>query len=575
MLGEMGNPEVAALLLRIADLLEIQGDNPFKIRAYREAARQVADLTTPIDVLWREQKLRAVPGVGAAIAAKVGEYLDTGRLAFLERLEEAVPPALLTLREIPGVGPRTAKEIYDGLGITTVDALEAAARAEQLRTLPGIKAKTEENIRKGIEVWRRRHGRLLLAQAQPLATALLARLCALPEVHQAEAAGSVRRQVETVGDLDLLVATNRPAAVVETFVRGPEVAQVLAAGATKASIRTTAGLQADLRVVDAEAFGAALQYFTGSQAHNIELRGYAERRGLKINEYGVFTSGGERVGGTTEGEVYAAVGLPWIPPELREGHGEIEAAERGALPDLVTAHDLRGDLRVRLEGTRPSEAILEAARAARSLGRQYLILTVDPATTDPAELVVLRHHAAALVPEVSLLIGAEMELLSDGTPAVAHERLAAYDWVVGCCAETATPGEATRAFLGALALGAVDVLADPLGRRLPAPAGPAPDMTAIIAAAARAHVALEIDGRPDRLDLNDAWARRAHETGVPLALASVAADARGLGALESALAVARRAWCARHDILNTRPLGALQEWRSGRRAGIGPAAPLY
>jgi DNA polymerase (family 10) len=327
------NADVAGLLLRIADLVELQGDNPFKVRAYREAARQIADLVAPVQETWRQGRLREVPGVGAAIATKVAEYLETGHLTFLERLEEAVPPALLTLREIPGLGPRKAKEIYDALGITTVEELEAAARAQRLRALPGIKAKTEENLLEGIEIWRRRHGRrLLLGEALPLATAMLERLRALPQVLQAEAAGSVRRRAATIGDLDLLITSADPAPVIDAFIHGPEVAQVLAAGPTKASIRTPPGLQADLRVVEAASFGAALQYFTGSQAHNVQLRGHAERRGLKVNEYGVFANdSGERVAGETEEGVYAAVGLPWIPPELREGRGELPAAARGEL----------------------------------------------------------------------------------------------------------------------------------------------------------------------------------------------------------------------------------------------------
>jgi DNA polymerase (family 10) len=332
----MSNAEVAGLLLRIADLAELQGDNPFKVRAYREAARQIADLGAPVEETWRQGRLRDVPGVGAAIATKVAEFLETGHLTFLERLEEAVPPALLTLREIPGLGPRKAKEIYDALGVTTVDGLEAAARAQRLRVLPGMKAKTEENVLKGIEVWRRRRERLPLGEALPLAMAILERLRALPQVLQAEAAGSLRRRAPTVGDLDLLITSAEPAPVIDAFIHGPEVAEVVAAGPTKAVIRTPGGLQADLRAVEVASFGAALQYFTGSQAHNVQLRGHAERRGLKVNEYGVFAiDSGERVAGETEEGVYAAVGLPWIPPEMREGRGELLAAARGELADYA------------------------------------------------------------------------------------------------------------------------------------------------------------------------------------------------------------------------------------------------
>ncbi len=565
----MDNAAVSSLLIRIADLLEIQGENPFKVRAYREAARQVADLLVPVRQLRQEDKLREVPGVGAAIAAKVAEVVDTGRLEFLEQLEQAVPPALLTLRQIPGVGPRTAKDIYDALGITTVDALEDAARSERLRAVPGIKAKTEESILKGIEIWRRRYGRLLLARALPLATALLQRLRALPEVLQAECAGSVRRRTETVGDLDMLVAVTAAGPVVDAFVGAPEVTQVLAGGPTKASVRTADGLQVDLRVVEAGAFGAALQYFTGSQAHNVQLRGLAERRGLKINEYGVFTATGEQIGGATEAEVYAAVGLPWIPPELREGRGELEAAQQAALPELARLEDLKGDLHVSLAAG-PSEQVVTAlARAARARGYQYLVLTAPP----DRDLIQSTRRAATQAPGIRFLAGAEVDLKPDGTPAIETAQLRPYDWVLGCAPESGgSPDDATRCLLGAIASGAIDVLARPLGRRLGVPPRPTPDMVAVLAAAAPARVALEIDGRPDHLDLDDSWTRRAREAGVALALGSVAADAEGLGALESALWVARRGWCGAGHLLNAMPEQAWRQWRERRRSLTAPAS---
>jgi len=568
----MTNGEVAALLIRIADLLEMQGENPFKLRAYREAARQIADLTTPIADTWRAGQLREIPGVGAAIAAKVAEYLETGRLAFLENLEAAVPPALLTLRQVPGLGPRTAKDIYDALGITTIDALEAAARTERLRTVPGIKARTEENILQGIEVWRRRYGRILLGHALPVAGSLLEWLRALPQVLQAEAAGSLRRRAETVGDLDLLVTTADPQRVMEAFVRAPEAAQVLAAGPTKASIRAGSGLQVDLRVVEANAFGAALQYFTGSQAHNVQVRAYAERRGLKVNEYGVYTTAGDRVAGATEEEVYGAVGLPWIPPELREAHGELAAAERGELPPLAAPSDLQGDLRLEVSAATTEEEIVDLAWAAHARGYAYVVLT-SPVPAD-GEAQVLREslavrlqRCATRLPELRILVGAAVELRPDGTPAARDPvRLEAFDWIIGL-APRAEGAQVTRCLLGAIASQRIDVLADPLGRRAGEPQPGAPDMQAVIQAAASAGVALEVDGRPDRLDLNDAWCRRARDGGAALALSSVATSAAGLGSLDLALGVARRGWCRPSDLLNTLPPEALVAWRARRGAG--------
>ncbi len=567
----MTNADVAALLIRIADLLEMQGENPFKLRAYREAARQIADLTTPVEDTWRAGQLREIPGVGAAIAAKVAEYLDTGRLAFLETLEAAVPPALLTLRQVPGLGPRTAKEIYDALGITTIEGLEAAGRSERLRTVPGIKAKTEENILKGIDVWRRRYGRIVLGHALPIASSMLERLRALPQVLQAEAAGSLRRRTETVGDIDLLVTTADPQPVMEAFVRAPEVGQVLAAGPTKASVRVASGLQVDLRVVEANAFGAALQYFTGSQAHNVQLRGYAERRGLKINEYGVYTTAGDRVGGAAEEEVYGAVGLPWIPPELREAHGELAAAERGELPQLAAPSDLQGDLRLEVSAATGDAEMVELAWAAHARGYVYVVLTAPvPAGSDARRLreslTALLQRCATRLPPLRVLLGAGVELLSDGTPGQAASALEGFDWVVGL-APPAEGAQATRCLLEAIASQRIDVLADPLGRRAGEPQPGAPDMQAVIEAAARAGVALEVDGRPDRLDLNDAWCRGAREGGALLALGSVASSAAGLGTMELALAVARRGWCRASDLLNSRAPEALGAWRARRTAG--------
>ncbi len=364
------------MLNRIADLLEIKGESFFKVRAYREAVRQIDNLTADVEDLIRNGRLTDVPGIGEAIEKKIVEFVTSGRLEFLTKLETDVPPALIELTRIPGLGPRTAKDVYDALGILSLDALEEAARDHRLQRLPGIKAKTEENILKGIGMLKRTEGRTYFPEALMLAESFLATLRDIPGVVRAEVAGSLRRARETVGDLDLLVATPDPDAMCRRFVQLPQVAEVIAQGETKTSIRVRSGMQVDLRAVKPESFGAAWQYFTGSQAHNVQLRGRSERLGkLKVNEYGVFTEDGRQIAGETEADVYAAVGCSWIPPEIREGRGEIEAAASGPLPELVQERDLRGDLHTHSNWSDGRNTIAVMARAARERGRAYIALT--------------------------------------------------------------------------------------------------------------------------------------------------------------------------------------------------------
>jgi len=312
------NADVAAMLNRVADLLEIKGENFFKIRAYREAVRQLDNLTTEVEDLIKDGRLKDIPGIGEAMEKKIVEFVTSGQLEFLTRLESEVPPALLELTRVPGLGPRTAKDIYDALGILSLDALEEAAQAHRLLLVRGIKARTEENILKGIAMLKRTEGRRFFPEGWILADSLLTTLRSMPGVLRAEIAGSLRRARETISDLDLLVAANDPDAICREFAHLPQVNEVVAQGGTKTSVRVRSGMEVDLRAVKPESFGAAWQYFTGSQAHNVQLRGRSERMGrLKINEYGVFREDGTKIAGETEEEVYAAVGCAWIAPELR------------------------------------------------------------------------------------------------------------------------------------------------------------------------------------------------------------------------------------------------------------------
>ncbi len=552
------------MLNRIADLLEIKGENFFKIRAYREAVRQLDNLTTEVEALIHDGRLTDIPGIGEAIEKKIVEFVTTGQLEFLSRLETEVPPALLELTRVPGLGPRTAKDIYDAFGIVSLDALEVAARDHRLQTLPRIKARTEENILKGIGMLKRTEGRIYFPEAWMLAESFLSTLRETAGVIRAEVAGSVRRAQETIGDLDLLVATHDPESMCRTFARLPQVAEVIAQGGTKTSIRVRSGMQVDLRAVKPESFGAAWQYFTGSQAHNVQLRGRSERLGkLKINEYGVFSEDGRRIAGETEADVYAAVGCAWIPPELREGWGEIEAAADGPLPALVTEADLRGDLHTHSNWSDGRNEIDVMARAARERGRAYIALTDHTQSlTIAGGLTPERFRARSVeIDRVNaelggfrILSGAEVDILADGTLDLPNDCLASLEVVVASVHTFLDQPKdvITRRVIDAMRSPHVDVLAHPTSRRLDRRGETNLDIDAVIAEAVRTGTALEINSSPMRLDLNDTWARLARQAG---ALLTIDTDAHYPVEYDSArfgCAIARRAGLTPELVLNTR-----------------------
>ncbi|TMB71552.1 MAG: DNA polymerase III, partial [Chloroflexi bacterium] len=436
----MRNAEVAAMLNRVADLLEIRGENFFKIRAYREAVRQLDNLTTEVEELIHDGRLKDIPGIGEAIEKKIVEYVTTGQLEFLTRLEAEVPPALLELTRVPGLGPRTAKDIYDALGILSLDDLEQAAQTHRLLEVRGIKAKTEENILKGIAMLKRTEGSIYFPEAWILADSLLATLRSQARVVRAEIAGSVRRASETIGDLDLLVASDDPEAMCREFAGLPQVSEVIGQGGTKTSVRVRSRMQVDLRAVKPDSFGAAWQYFTGSQAHNVQLRGRALQMGkLKINEYGVFKEDGTRIAGETEESVYAAVGCAWIPPELREGWGEIDLAAKGPLPALVQDKDLRGDLHTHSNWSDGRNEIAVMARAAAERGYQYIALTDHTQSLTIAQGLTPERFRARAVEIAAVnaqagmarvLSGAEVDILPDGSLDLPDDCLASLDVVV-------------------------------------------------------------------------------------------------------------------------------------------------
>ncbi|HEY4845033.1 MAG TPA: DNA polymerase/3'-5' exonuclease PolX [Candidatus Dormibacteraeota bacterium] len=546
----MKNADVAAMLNRVADLLEIRGENFFKIRAYREAVRQLDNLTTEIEDLIKDGRLKDIPGIGEAIEKKIVEYVTTGQLEFLTRLEAEVPPALLEITRVPGLGPRTAKDIYDALGILSLDALEDAARTHRLLSVRGIKAKTEENILKGIAMLKRTEGRIYFPEAWILADSLLITLRALPGVARAEIAGDSRRACETVGGLDLLVATADPQAMGADFARLPQVNDVISESGGATTIRVRSGMQVELRAVAPDSFGAAWVTFTGSEAHLQQLRARAERMGKVI-------------AGATEEDVYAAVGCAWIPPELREGRSEIELAANGRLPQLVQQKDLRGDLHTHSNWSDGRNEIAEMARAARERGYAYIVLTDHTQSLQIAQgLTPERFRArAAEIATVNarpglarVLNGAEVDILPDGSLDLPDDTLASLDLVVASVhvALDQPKDVITQRVLTALRSPHVDVFAHPTSRRLDRRGETSLDVEAVIAEAVKTGTALEINSSPFRLDLNDTWARKAREAGALLAIDNDAHYPSEYDYVRYGCAIGRRAGLTPDRVLNTR-----------------------
>jgi DNA polymerase (family 10) len=573
----MENAEIARVLSEIADILELTGGSPFKVRAYRRAAQVVDVSPGPFSELWREGRLAELPGIGAHIAAKIGELVDTGECRDHVRLAAQVPPGVLEMLRLEGMGPKTIEAVWKRLGIADVAGLEEACRSGRILEAPRMGPTRVRGIAAAIERYRARAGRMPLHRAMGYAEAILARLRAVPGVQRAEPAGSLRRHKETVGDIDLLVAAEQAAPALRAFTQLSGVSEVLAEGPTKVSVRLRPGLQADLRVLPPESFGAALHYFTGSKSHNIALRTRAVKLGLKISEYGIFDREGRRLGGTTEEEVFRAVGLPFIPPELREGVGEIEAAEAGRLPRLVEEGDVLGDLHVHSRASSDGRSELEElADAARALERRYLAIT-DHSRSRPLGLDAARlaEHAAAiraldarLGGRPHLLAGVEVDVLPSGALDLPEEALAGLDCVVASIhSRFSDPAETNTArIVRALRSGVVHVLGHPTGRQIGTRDAYPLDLGRVLDVAREEEVALEVNAMPERLDLTDVGCRAAKAAGVPVVISSDAHDAEHLANLRYGVWVARRGWLEARDVLNTLPLLELRRRLARRRA---------
>jgi len=568
----MRNQDVARIFSTMAEILAIQGENYHRIMAYRRAAENVANLGRPLEEVWRAGELEAIPGVGKTLASKIDELMRTGHLAAYEKLQAQVPAGVVEMLEIPDVGPKRVALFWKDLGITTVEALERAAREGRLRALPGMGAKSEEKVLAGIEALKRRTGRTLLGAAFPLAYAMLAALREVGGVAQAAPAGSLRRMRETVGDLDLLVASEDPEPIMARFRELDVVAEVLLSGPTKTTIRTVDGLQVDLRVLEPARWGTALQYFTGSQAHNIRLRALALDHTLSLSEYALKREDGTEILCATEEEVYGALDLPFIPPELREDRGEIEAALEGRLPDLLTMDDLKGDLQFHTTWSDGHQSLLEMARAAQASGLEYALvtdhsyslgvahgLTVDDLRRQRAEVEEVNRKLGG---SFRLLAGAEVEIRADTTLDFPDEVLAELDLVVASVhtGDRQNREQVTARLLAAIHNPHVDVIAHPTGRIIDQREPAAVDLEAVFRAAAETDTALEINAHPTRLDLRDAHVRRAIELGVKLAINSDAHDVGTFSVLPFGVATARRGWATAADVVNAWPVEEVLRW---------------
>jgi DNA polymerase (family 10) len=559
------NAEIAETLELMADLLEIDGANPFRVRSYRNSARVIRDLPEAVAdiVADNPKRLLEIDGIGESVAQKCETLVKTGRLPQLEELKAKIPEGLLLLLRIPGLGPKKAAALYKELGITNVQDLEQACREGRVRQLKGFGEKTEKMILERLAFAQQQEQRIFWADADQIAQALLRHLRQVPQVERAEVAGSYRRGRETVADLDVLVISDSPAAVMDAFGRFAEVGELLARGDTKMTVRTKRGLQIDLRVVPRESFGAALQYFTGSKAHNIELRSRARQRGLKINEYGVFR-GEERVAGETEEDVYAALGLPWIPPELREARMEFQWADQGRLPSLIELQEIRGDLHMHTSESDGKATLEEMAEAAHARGLRYI------AITDHSPRVTMAHGLDARrlrkqwrkIDQLNeqwqgrlvILKGVECDILEKGGLDLPDDVLAEADWVVASIhyGQRQSRSQITERLLQAIEHPSVHAIGHPTGRLINRREPYDVDIEAVLEAAARHKKFLEINATPDRLDLNEIHAAAARERGVMLVINTDAHSVEGLDAMRYGVLQARRAGLTAHDVLNTR-----------------------
>jgi len=567
----MRNQAVAEIFNDIADILEIKGDNPFRIRAYRRAAQNIDSFARDVAETSPEE-LQKIPGIGSDLAAKVQEYVQTGSLEFYDELKKEVPPGLIDILSVPGLGPKTAKLLFDKLHIKDINDLEKQAKEGRLKSLPGIQAKTEENILKGIAMIRRHTGRFPIGRVLPVAEGILEKLKEQAPVTKLNIAGSLRRWKDTIKDIDILATSKDPHKVMDVFVHLPVIKEVLMKGPTKSSVITQEGIQVDLRVVEEESFGAALAYFTGSKEHNIRLREMAVKKGLKINEYGVFNVKTEKkLGGVREDDVYKILGMPFIAPEMREDTGEIEAALEGSLPKLVSLEDIRGDLHVHTKSSDGSHDIQELIASAQAKGYEYLAITdhskgLAVARGLSIEQVLDQHKKIKALNKklkgFNVLSGTEMDIRSDGSLDYPDEVLKQFDIVVASIHSgfRQSGEQITKRILSAMKNPYVSVIAHPSGRIIGEREAYEVDMEAVLKAAKETGTAIEINAYPLRLDLPDIYVKKAKQMDITLSINTDTHVTFQFDFMAYGIGVARRGWAEKKDILNTRSYSMLLKW---------------
>lgn len=578
------NREIANIFDTIADLLQIKGEVIHRVLAYRRAAETINELPRDLRAIAAEGKLTEIPNVGDVLATKIQEILDTGKLEFYERLAQEIPPSLVSIMRINGVGPKKAMLFWKELGITTIPELETAAHAGKLRNLSGMGAKSEQKIIEGIEALARQTGRTPLGVALPAAQDILDYLLTLPGVIQGAIAGSIRRGRPTIGDVDLLVASDNAEPIMDAFVNMEQVARVLGHGPTKSSIELHNGLQVQLWVLAKERWGTALSYSTGSQAHNIRMRELALSKGYSLNEHafspvdngGNILEDAPKILCAAEEEVYAAVGLPWIPPEIREDWGEIEAAQEGRLPNLISLDDIHADLHIHTTWSDGKLSIREMAEAARVRGRKFIVITDHSAFSSIANgLSVERLMAqqeevhrvdAEMGPDFRLFHGIEMDIRPDGTLDFPDEVLAKLDFVIASLHYSLRQerSQITQRLLNAIQNPHVDLIGHPRGQLIPNREPADLDMDAVFEAARQYGTALEINANPHRLDLEAQYARRAVELGIPLAINTDAHRTSELDLMYYGVLTARRGWVEAKSALNTWPVKRFLQWVQSR-----------
>jgi DNA polymerase (family 10) len=603
------NAEIAALFEEYADLLEIEESNPFRIRAYREAAQTIRGHDVPlIRMLEEGTPLTSLHGIGKEIAAKIAEIAQTGKLRQLVEMSARIPSSLVQITRLSGVGPKKARALWQALGVTEIRSLEQAAREGRVAGLPGFGPKTQARILASIEQHRTYGQRWKLSDAEQMIQPLLEHLGRVPGVERLDVAGSYRRRRDTIGDIDLLGMARDPAPVMQAFTRYPRVREVRGSGGTRSTVVLDCGMQVDLRIVQPESYGSALVYFTGSKDHCIAIRRRAIQRGFKLSEYGLFRDGaqeaateeggpegnhdsgakngaaqeggpdaendadggsGERLAGATEEEVYAALGLTWIPPELRENRGEVEASESNALPRLIRREDLRGDLQMHSRWSDGKGTIEEMLQACADLGYEYFAITDHSkslAMTGGLDAAKLRRQwdeidaVAARHPDIRLLRGMEVDILADGSLDLEEEMLARLDLVlVSVHSRFELTGEQqTERILRAVRHPETNILAHPTARQINKRAPIRFDLEAVLACAKENNVAVEVNAHPDRLDLNDTGVRTALRMGVRIAISTDAHQPAGLSDISYGVDQARRGWCRAEDVINTWPLERLR-----------------